>query len=156
MVQHEDSEGLGQLNEVEVLLAVPHFFSDLKCQTLIPVENLDYSMNEHDLEECFIEKSKLCSPDFQKFQGDKESSDSMGTEVDLCTDRFFDYSQTLSLLQSTAVNLTPKKMPKVRGRKSKRAITREEVEAGFQSTLDGKFSILTRSTRREKYSPCQT
>ena len=64
MAQHEDSEGLGQLNEVEVLLAVPPLFSDLKCQTPILVENLDYFMSEHDLEECNNEKEELCSQDF--------------------------------------------------------------------------------------------
>ena len=41
MDQHEDTEGLRQLNEVELLPAILPFITDLKFQTSIPIENLE-------------------------------------------------------------------------------------------------------------------
>ena len=61
--------------------------------------------------------------------------------------------QPLSILQTPSTIAPLAKTPKARGRQ-KGAKIKTEIVAGIQSTLDNSFTLIRRSTRRTRCSPC--
>ena len=61
--------------------------------------------------------------------------------------------QPLSILQTPSTIAPLAKTPKARGRQKGSKI-KIEIVAGIQTTLDDSFTIITRSTRRTRCSPC--
>ena len=61
--------------------------------------------------------------------------------------------QPLSILQTPSIKPPIVKTPKARGR-PKGSKIRTKIAASIQTTLDNSFTVITRSTRRTRCSPC--
>ena len=102
-----------------------------------------------------------------------EVGDSMGLETKMCQliqksttlspseTQFQDFPlqenfriQPLSILQTPSISSPPAKILKARGRQKASKI-KSEIVAGIQTTLDDRFNVVRRSTRRTRCSPCQ-
>ena len=102
-----------------------------------------------------------CSPKFyeepsEEIQEEYMSQNCMnGGDASLLESKdSFDFSKILSISKTPINKLIAagKKSPRPKGRKSKSTKTKEEIEAGTQSTIVEKFANLRRSTRRTKRS----
>jgi hypothetical protein len=92
--------------------------------------------------------------DLGQTENNKDSLQDQTDEIplEICLD-LYDYNQTLSIAQSTSLKQQVIKTPKSRGR-PKGSKTRIEIASGIQTTLDDKFVVSKRVTRRTKGSPC--
>ena len=107
------------------------------------------------IQDCVINQSSLHEDtNLGQTENNKDSlqdqTDEISLEIPL---DLYDYNQTLSIAQSISLKQQVIKTPKSRGR-PKGSKTRIEIASGIQTTLDDKFVVSKRVTRRTKGSSC--